>query len=251
MSNEHATRWKSAAVMLAVILVVGILDVKFITWLFFGVVLYFGVDEASKLWGVDSINAIAVSAIVWVVALFVSKPYILIFLLFLILASKLAYDKSLDKKLFLPLLYPLVGVLFIWTLYLDWGMKSLVWLLIIVAFSDVGAYYVGKNFGKTSFSPTSPNKTLEGVFGGIAFASIFGAIAISSGSDFNFFAALVIAMVTSLSSVFGDLFESYLKREAGVKDSGNLIPGHGGILDRVDGYLFASIVLYILLEFSK
>ena len=251
MSSEHATRWKSAAVMLAVILVVGILDVKFITWLFFGAVLYFAMDEASKLWGVESQSSIAIAAIAWVVALFISKPYILIFLLFLILAAKLAYDKQLDKRLFLPILYPLTGVLFIWSLYLDWGMKSLVWLLVIVAFSDVGAYYVGKNFGKTSFSPTSPNKTLEGVFGGIAFASIFGAIAISSGSDFNFFAALFIAMLSSLASVFGDLFESYLKREAGVKDSGNLIPGHGGVLDRVDGYLFASIVLYILLGLIK
>jgi len=251
MGSEHATRWKSAAIMLAVILVVGILDVKFITWLFFGVVLLFAVDEASKLWGVDSINAIIISAATWLVALFVSKPYMLIFLLFLILASKLAYDKRVEKGLFLPLLYPLVGVLFIWSLYLDWGMKSLVWLLVIVAFSDVGAYYVGKNFGKTSFSPTSPNKTLEGVFGGITFASIFGAIAISSSSDFGFFIALLIAMFTSVSSVFGDLFESYLKREAGVKDSGDLIPGHGGVLDRVDGYLFASIMLYIILEFSK
>lgn len=250
MNSEHAARWKSAAIMLAVIALVGILDIKFLTWLFFALVLYFAIDESCKLWGAKFEEAIVVAAATWLVALFFPSPYMLIFILLLVLAAKLAYDKKLDKRLFLVSLYPLAGILFIWSLYVEWGMKALLWLLIIVAFSDVGAYYVGKKFGKTPFSPTSPKKTLEGVFGGVALASIIGAIFISS-SNFNFFIALLIAMLSSISSVFGDLFESYLKREAGVKDSGNLIPGHGGILDRIDGYLFASVTLYILLELSK
>ena len=251
MNSEHAARWKSAAIMLAVIALVGILDINFLTWLFFALVLYFAINEASSLWKAKFEEAIVVAGATWLVALFFPMPYMLVFILLIILASKLAYDKKLDKRLFLIVLYPLASILFIWSLYLDWGMKALFWLLVIVAFSDVGAYYVGKNFGKTPFSPTSPNKTLEGVFGGVALASIIGAITISSGSNFNFLVALLIAMLSSLSSVFGDLFESYLKREAGVKDSGNLIPGHGGILDRIDGYLFASVILYITLELSK
>jgi len=164
------------------------------------------------------------------------------------MAAKLAYDKSIEPKAFLPIIYPYASILFMWSLYLNDGVKVLIWLLIIVALSDVGAYYSGKKFGKTKFSETSPNKTLEGVFGGVALSTIVGAILISTTSDINFFVAILVTLLTSVASIFGDLFESYLKREAGVKDSGDLIPGHGGILDRIDGYLFASVMLYILLN---
>jgi phosphatidate cytidylyltransferase len=246
--SEHKQRWQSAAIMLGVILLVGLLDIKIITWAFFGLVLYFAYDEACRLFGVAKENLYIFIVIVWVASYFFKEPILLLFIALLTLASRLAYDKSVDKKDFLPLFYPLAGILFMWSLYLHFGVKSLVWLLIIVALSDVGAYYVGKNFGKTSFSPTSPNKTLEGVFGGVTIAGVVGAIVIASSSQIGFFAALLLAVLTSVAGVFGDLFESYLKREAGVKDSGNIIPGHGGVLDRIDGYLFASVMLYTLLR---
>ena len=249
--NEHSLRWKSAVVMLGVILLVGILDIKFITWLFFGAVLYFAFIEAGKLFNVDTKALIPYASVVWTASYFFKDPVLLLFLAVITLASRLAYDKSVEQKEFLPLFYPLASMLFIWSLYLNYGMKALVWLLVIVALSDVGAYYTGKAFGKTPFSPTSPKKTLEGVFGGVALASIFGAIVIISTSNMSFITALLLSALTSIAGVFGDLFESYLKREAGVKDSGDLIPGHGGILDRIDGYLFASIMLYTLLQIGK
>jgi len=251
MSSEHSTRWKSAAVMLAVVFLVAILNVKFVTWLFFGAVLYFAFDEASRLWKVNSEDSLVFLAITWVVAYFFNDPVLLVFLVLLVMASKLAYDKSISKEAFLPFIYPVVSILFIWSLYLNFGITSLMWLLVVVALTDVGAYYVGRKFGKTSFSPTSPNKTLEGVFGGIALSSIVGGIIIASSSEIGFFASLLLALLTSVASVFGDLFESYLKREAGVKDSGDLIPGHGGVLDRIDGFLFASVMLYILLTLGR
>ena len=68
-------------------------------------------------------------------------------------------------------------------------------------------------------------------------------------SSVSFFTAVLISLIVSVASVFGDLFESYLKREANVKDSGDILPGHGGILDRTDGYLFGGIVMLVLLRF--
>ena len=113
----------------------------------------------------------------------------------------------------------------------------------MVAFTDTFAYISGKYLGKTKFSPTSPNKTIEGVAGGILAGTLFGSIA---GIYFNGFGyALVVSFLVSFFSVFGDLFESYLKRRAGVKDSGAIFPGHGGILDRLDGYLFGVIIHYV------
>ena len=241
-------RWQSAALMLGVIFIVGLLDIKFITWLFFGGVLFFAMQEASRLFRVEFEEIFIVCAISWIAAYFFKEPIYLIFLILIAMAAKMAYDKSIKPKSFLPFLYPFASMLFIWSLYIHFGVKVLIWLLVIVALSDVGAYYVGKNFGKRAFSPTSPNKTLEGFYGGVALATLIGGIVIASSSEIGFFASILIAFITSIASVFGDLFESYLKREAGVKDSGNLIPGHGGILDRIDGYLFGSVILYILLN---
>ena len=96
--------------------------------------------------------------------------------------------------------------------------------MIVVALTDTGAYCVGKSIGKTPFSPTSPNKTLEGVVGGVVIATVVGAL--YGTFLIPLWLSALIAFVTSVSSVFGDLFESYLKREAGLKDSGTLFPGH-------------------------
>ena len=108
----------------------------------------------------------------------------------------------------------------------------------------MGAYYTGKTIGKTPFSPTSPNKTLEGVGGGILIGTTLGTL--TAAATLGLWPALIISLCASFASVFGDLFESWLKREAGVKDSGTILPGHGGILDRMDGYLFAVIVILVL-----
>lgn len=241
-------RVKSAAVMLVAVLFVGIVDVKFITWLFLGAVLYFSFEEASRLWGVASSESFIVLVATWVLAYFFDTPINVIFLLFLIMASQLAYNKSIEKKAFLPFIYPVIGMLCMWSLYIEVGMVALVWLVVIVALTDIGAYYGGRKFGTTSFSPTSPNKTLEGVFSGVCVGTVVGSIIIASSSTISFFAAFLIALLIAIASVFGDLFESYLKREAGVKDSGDTIAGHGGVLDRVDGYLFASVMLYVLMN---
>ncbi|MCD9031475.1 phosphatidate cytidylyltransferase [Luteimonas sp. Y-2-2-4F] len=125
------------------------------------------------------------------------------------------------------------------------------WLLVAlmtVWAADSGAYFAGRRFGRRKLAPRiSPNKTVEGMAGGV-FAGV--AVAVAGGLLLGTPAALMggvalVALVSVLFSVVGDLFESLLKRHVGAKDSGHLIPGHGGLLDRVDGVLAALPVFAI------
>lgn len=245
--SSSSTRVKTGVALGIALLIVGFIDSFFIMWLLLGALMMIGINEAMRLFESDNDLIYYYAGAVWIVAAFYPKPEDLVFLIAIIFASILAYTRDFDKGLFLPLLYPVASFLFLLSLYSQFGMMSLLWLLVVVAGTDIGAYYSGKSFGKTKFCETSPNKTIEGVIGGVAAASILGVI--FSLDSIGLFSALIISILVSLSSVFGDLFESYLKREAEVKDSGDLLPGHGGILDRTDGYLFGGVVMLILLRF--
>ncbi len=245
--KESSLRIKTGLAMLGVLFLVGLLDNLFVTWLFLGVVMLFGVSEAMKLFGSERNLIYLVAGFTWIVAYFYPNPQDLVFLFIVLFASILSYKQTFDKKLFLPLLYPLVSFLFLFALYKAFGISSLLWLLAVVAGADIGAYFVGKSVGKRQFSPTSPKKTLEGVIGGILIAVFFGVLATLT-TNYDILLIITISLLVAIASVFGDLFESYLKREAGVKDSGDILPGHGGILDRTDGYLFGGIVMFILLK---
>jgi len=225
---------------------IGWMDSFFVMWVFLGLFYIFSFHEAMQLFKLSSASAYAWAAMLWIIAFFYPNPNDLFFLIAIIFASSLAYFHNFDKRLILPFLYPVSGLLFLLVLYADYGIQTMFWLLVTVAVTDVGAYFIGKAIGKTKFSDTSPNKTLEGVFGGIVLATVLGTyIGLYSAP---FWTALVVTLLTATASVFGDLFESYLKREAGVKDSGDILPGHGGILDRIDGYLFAAPMMIIALR---
>lgn len=126
------------------------------------------------------------------------------------------------------------------------GAKWVFWILFLVACADIGAYFTGRRFGRNKLAPlVSPGKTWEGVAGGAATAVVIcGGILLLLG-----YSPLWLLYVTLLVgiSVVGDLFESVLKRERGVKDSGNLLPGHGGILDRIDAILAVLPLFAVLL----
>ena len=128
-------------------------------------------------------------------------------------------------------------------LHAVYGGMMLLYLLSLVWVADIGAYFSGRRFGRIKLAPAiSPGKTREGVIGGLMANLLWMAVVyqMSIGWGLSMASFLLIGLATSLISVVGDLFESVLKREAGVKDSGKLLPGHGGVLDRVDSVIAAT-----------
>jgi phosphatidate cytidylyltransferase len=122
--------------------------------------------------------------------------------------------------------------------FLAFGVMGSVWL------NDACAYFVGSRFGTRKLAPQiSPNKSVEGFVGGLVGGMIAWVILAATGCcGMNFAIALPTGLASGIAAVMGDLFESRIKRGVGVKDSGNLIPGHGGMLDRCDSMLFAAAV---------
>ena len=114
------------------------------------------------------------------------------------------------------------------------GLELVMWVFIVTWSTDIGAYFVGRSFGRRKLAPTiSPNKTVEGLIGGIVAAGLFGGLwAFLTGLGPALYG---LAPLFAVAAQGGDLFESGVKRRAGVKDSGNWLPGHGGLLDRLDG----------------
>jgi phosphatidate cytidylyltransferase len=126
------------------------------------------------------------------------------------------------------------------------GPKLIFFLLLVVWLGDAGAYYTGKSLGRRKLSPRiSPKKTVEGLIGGVTM-SVVTAVAIHFlfFKNFPLVHAVICGVILSVSGVIGDLAESMWKRSADVKDSGTLIPGHGGFLDRFDSIFFTAPILY-------
>jgi len=125
-----------------------------------------------------------------------------------------------------------------------------IWLLMVVWSADIVAYFAGRGIGGPRLAPSiSPGKTWSGFCGGMVGAVIIGAMVTMVNGPFRILTALFLAVGMAVAVQVGDLAESALKRSAGVKDAGALIPGHGGLLDRVDGLLFAAPVLAVIALF--
>ncbi len=131
------------------------------------------------------------------------------------------------------------------------GMLATLIICLMIVASDIGSFYFGRLYGKHYLSPISPAKTVEGALSGVLCSALVGIVS-SLFLNLNFRALFCLAFVGVLVgffSIIGDLIESMMKRDAGLKDSGNVLPGHGGILDRIDSYLFTPSIIYYLIKF--
>jgi phosphatidate cytidylyltransferase len=119
----------------------------------------------------------------------------------------------------------------------------------IIVLADVGGYIVGKTFGRHKLAPTiSPGKTWEGLFGGMVLQVLLVLLLTLIFTDINLLNLCLLVFPVAICSVIGDLFESMLKRQRGIKDSSNLLPGHGGVLDRLDGVMPALPMFFIIIS---
>jgi len=143
--------------------------------------------------------------------------------------------------LFIP---SLVSIILIYNSYGEFALLS---LFLILWTADSGAYFVGSKMGKRKLAPkVSPGKSIEGLLGGIFSVVLLSIILVMTDLlPFKSFLFVFISAMTGIISVFGDLFESIIKREASAKDSSNLLPGHGGFLDRLDSLLAAAPIYYL------
>ncbi len=149
----------------------------------------------------------------------------------------------------------LAGILICWAAWISLvviraapdGATWVLWLLFLVWGADVGAYFAGRRFGHSKLAPqVSPGKTWEGVWGGLATSSVVCGLLLLAMDRFNLGWLLIMVLLVGVS-VFGDLFESVLKRVRGMKDSGSLLPGHGGVLDRIDSVVAVLPCLAVIL----
>jgi phosphatidate cytidylyltransferase len=169
------------------------------------------------------------------------------------------FKKDKDKA-FSDLIWTLSGILYIGLLLSYWpdimaldnGKWWVFWLIISVVACDVAAYFVGRTWGKHLMAPAiSPKKTWEGAAGGLI-ASIIISILLGLlfGLTVPIWELMLLGILIGVIAQCGDLVESLLKRHAGVKDSGNLLPGHGGMLDRIDSYMLLAPIIYYVIYFA-
>ncbi|MGB1310047.1 MAG: phosphatidate cytidylyltransferase [Leucothrix sp.] len=211
-----------------------------------------GLQEMARAWAVVSL--IAIGLIIYLVGLSWYMIAVGVVWWVIILGLLTLYRQGSDFYTSRSWLLSLSGVLVLVPAWLAIARlqahdpKLVLYLIFLVAATDTGAYFVGKAIGKNKLAPhLSPGKTLEGVKGGLAAALLW---AVLGAAYFGFHGAawmyfLFLSIVVAALSVAGDLFESLIKREGGYKDSGTLLPGHGGILDRVDG-LLAALPVFVL-----
>jgi len=185
-------------------------------------------------------------------AIFFTCLVVVSFLFFLFWPEDVAGSLNRTGRFLLGLFYaPLLLSLFVYVWRENHASMWLFFTLGVVFMGDSGAFYAGRTFGSHKLYPRmSPKKTVEGSLGGLAASILFALIFSSLAMGYiRWWESAILAVALNLSGQLGDLFESMLKRSTGVKDSGVFLPGHGGMLDRIDGVLFSTPVLCVYLKY--
>lgn len=268
--KELATRALSGAIY--VLLLIGSLFMQETSFVLIGVLGFISLAEFSKLIKLKSIIQYIIFLFLYVGVWYFcfknnhstgSKAVVQIILVItifvnLILIKDLFTSKKIPlfqtKRYIVTTFYLTSGFLFMF-LVANFNNEFTPLLLlggfILVWINDSAAYIVGKNFGKQKLFPSiSPKKTVEGFLGGLFFACISSYFIALLTETLNFNYWLILAIIVSVLGTLGDLIESKFKRQAGVKDSGVIMPGHGGLLDRLDSIIFASPFIYLFLRIT-
>ena len=199
---------------------------------------------------------LAIFCISSIITILIFKHVIFLFLMFWLFAIYRLYEYETNKRdnysqcetiiYGICALTPFAASLFI----LDSiGVKWIFLFILVIAGADSGAYFIGKSKGIRKMLPRlSPKKTIEGLVGGFVVSMLIAFIYLYflKLDTKTYIMMTLVCSIVAITSVIGDVFESMMKRSAGIKDSGNILPGHGGILDRIDGYLPA-LPLFIFL----
>jgi phosphatidate cytidylyltransferase len=251
--NETLKRALSGAVYI-ILLLSCIFYSKESLSILFGVFLLIGIYEFSKIIAINLIASILISGLTYFFlwdrnsneiinnGISIFTILISIYLLYFLFQKKESKINNYTKYLVLfgYLVFPFILINYIPMGQNGYNPKILISILILIWTNDTFAYIVGKSIGRTKLFPSiSPKKTIEGFLGGILFSIISGyLLAVFFIEAKLIYIWIVISIIVSIFSTLGDLIESKFKRLAGVKDSGKIMPGHGGILDRLDSIIF-------------
>lgn len=208
---------------------------SYISYLIFGVFLYF------FSYRVFDINVVYLYVVLGIfVNLFLLKDML-----------RVSNIPMFEKKKYIALIFYLISGFVFLTLIpnRDDGDKIVIGIFIIIWANDTFAYLVGKNFGKRKLlERVSPKKTVEGLVGGLAGSFLAGFLIFNYSQSLSLMIWFAMAILVTVFGTFGDLIQSKFKRQAGVKDSGTIMPGHGGIYDRLDSIIYTSPFIYAVLE---
>ena len=267
--SKLKTRLLSAVILIAVLLIVTFAPVSVFTVALCGVslILLYEITNTFGLKGKHSIMAVNyIFAILIMASSFLKQDaqggyfymVAILFIMALLVVCVLNHEKIQFSDVLASLFSVIYSVVFLLPLSFMRNTQNglaLVFLAFIGAWlPDTMAYFAGSFFGKHKLIPKiSPNKTVEGAIGGllgsVVFYAVYGVILTKLGFSVSFLRMLILSLICGVMSQFGDLSASVIKRAYNKKDFGNLIPGHGGLLDRVDSLIFVTPIVYYFIKF--
>ena len=251
MARDSTRIWSAIAMIGALVIVLGINSLT-LTWAVMGILYLIAMNEGALLHRTSfGLASFCMAVLLWIGLYFSSNSLAVVGCVLCVVALYLIKDNSDSSgKRILPFIYPTLPFVAIYVIYSEYGVWFLVWLLLAVSVADVCAYYGGKRFGSTPLCTASPNKTWEGAVCGLVLGVAVGTIT-GIGIFGGFFCSLFATIFIIVLSMIGDLLESALKRRAEVKDSSNILPGHGGLLDRIDAIMFGAVAMLLILSIME